>query len=1530
MIVNLIKSKQMFSLNLPVKVKGQYWITDIDKTGKSRNLISVEAVDGKWIVKSNSLAGIIDASNNICKQIELLPESFFYVKIANYNEKVILFAENMDPSRQNFTKIVVNGSSSFGIGRNRENNICYANRLVSGQHAKLTYDGMNWTIYDMGSTNGVFVNGFRVDSQNLDAGDLIYIMGLKIVVGYNFMAINNPDNSLMLNSNSLSEYVPQRIQPRPENVKVEIPAKRYFFRSPRFHREIEHAVIEIDAPPQREREEKVPLALTLGPSMTMGIASLSSASMAIINLSSGKTELINVFPTLMMAVSMLAGTVLWPTITKKHAKKQRIINEGKRQKRYLAYLDEIRDVIRRKSKEQSDILSENLVSPEMCAERIAQVTPNLWERVIGQSDFLRFRVGVGMVPLDAEIKFPPKKFTLDEDNLQDAMLSLGNEPKDLPNVPISISFVDDNIVGIFGDYGQSVNLLKSIILQSISLHSYDELKIMLITDENDIREWDFVKWIPHLWDDDKSHRFLATNNDEIKELSSYMEKNILVREDNDKIESYAENVPYYIIISTSERLQKRCEALQQLLKYESNKGFSLVFLANELKDLPKETNIVVKADGNNSQVFDKDDTTGKKVLFAIDKINENMLNGISEDIANIELDLSSQRYALPNMITFLEMFHISKIEHLNVLTRWKENNPTISLQAPIGVDTQGESFYLDLHEKYHGPHGLVAGMTGSGKSEFIITYILSLAVNYHPDEVAFILIDYKGGGLTGAFEDPERGIKLPHLAGTITNLDGAAIQRSLISIQSELRRRQAIFNEARRISNEGTMDIYKYQQLYRDNVVTEPVPHLFIISDEFAELKTQQPEFMEQLISTARIGRSLGVHLILATQKPSGVVDDQIWSNSKFRVCLKVQDKSDSQDMIKRPDAAELSQTGRFYLQVGFNEFFALGQSAWCGAEYIPTETIEKTVDNSIQIVDNLGRVLMSVKPNKKKETKSSKIKQIVAIVKYLSDIAEEEAIYERPLWLDPIPEFIYIDDLEKKYSVKAGGTHLNPVVGEYDDPFNQKQGVLTVPFSDEGNCLVYGAIGNGKTTFLTALCYSLIKNHSVDELNLYILDFGSETLRMFDKAPQVGGVAMAADEEKIVNLFKMLNKEMERRKSLFSDYGGDYASYCKTSGKTLPNIVVALNNYTGFADQYENLYDLMILLTRDGIKYGIYFIMTVSSTSGVRFRIQQNFKTMLTMQLNDVTDYPVIVGKTGGLLPSKFKGRGLVKLDSVFEFQTAYCAETDDTAEYIRSFCISLAKKTKKTAKRIPVLPNVVNLEYVKNSAESLSFVPVGVGKKSLEIVGVNMLNRVVSVAMAQDIYQCGSFAEELIKVVSSIVPVQVVDAETILTETLSENASLVPDDYDAFVEELFADMVNRNNTYKEAKMDIKILEQFERKAIVIVGIKALFGRISAENKKKLALLIEKGEAIYKIHFVMADGVGSFKDFAYETWYKRHVSGSDGIWIGDGIADQFTLKLNKMSSEFYDDIGSDYGYVLERGRPTLTKLLSSSPEEEY
>ncbi|OJG67521.1 protein essC [Enterococcus moraviensis] len=213
---------------------------------------------------------------------------------------------------------------------------------------------------------------------------------------------------------------------------------------------------------------------------------------------------------------------------------------------------------------------------------------------------------------------------------------------------------------------------------------------------------------------------------------------------------------------------------------------------------------------------------------------------------------------------------------------------------------------------------------------------MSLAVNFHPYDVAFLLIDYKGGGMANLFRN------LPHLLGSIANLDGAQSMRALISINAELKRRQRLFSE------NNVNHINQYQKLYKNGDVEEPMPHLFLISDEFAELKSEQPEFMKELVSTAHIGRSLGIHLILATQKPSGVVNDQIWSNSKFKLALKVADKADSMEMLKTPGAAEITQAGRAYLQVGNNEIYELFQSAWSGADYQPEKDDQQIEDHTI------------------------------------------------------------------------------------------------------------------------------------------------------------------------------------------------------------------------------------------------------------------------------------------------------------------------------------------------------------------------------------------------------------------------------------------------------------------------------------------------------------------------------------------------------------------------------------------------------
>jgi len=1176
---------------------------------------------------------------------------------------------------------------------------------------------------------------------------------------------------------------------------------------------------------------------------------------------------------------------------------------------------------------QEEILNENHVTIQECEKRIQNKKRNLWERGFGQNDFLKVRVGNGEGILDAEMKYSERKFSLDNDNLQEEMYSLCECKKPLHNIPITYSLFENYVSGVIGDREQVVEFAKGLIIQLSALYSYDEVKFVFLFDEKEESKIGFVKWLPHVWSDDHKFRFLATNVDEIKEVSAYFESVIENREQiNDA--DMEDVTPYYIFFSMSKKLAERTEMLKKLLTIKENIHMSIIAFYDELKNLPKECSMIVELDGAKGKLFDKNDISGKSIGFTPDIYLTQDPMELSVTLANTSLDTTATNFQLPGMITFMELFGVGKVEHLNVLNRWRENDPTKSLQAAVGIDTYGDTFMLDLHEKFHGPHGLVAGMTGSGKSEFIITYILSLAVNYHPEEVAFILIDYKGGGMAKSFEN------LPHTAGIITNLDGSAIKRSLVSIESELKRRQSIFAEASKKIGVSNIDIYKYQKLYREGTVTEPLQHLFIISDEFAELKAQQPEFMAQLVSAARIGRSLGVHLILATQKPSGVVDDQIWSNSKFRVCLKVQERADSMDMLKRPDAAELTDTGRFYLQVGYNELFELGQSAWSGASYYPSDRVVKEKDNSVVVIDTNGHAIKQVKIDKQRALSGNAKKQLDVITDYLRGVAEDEGIQIRPLWLDPIPACILLEQIKQKYNVETEKFILNPVIGEYDDPAHQKQGVLRLPLSKEGNAVVYGVAGSGKTTFLNGMIYSLIKEHTPDEVNLYILDFASETLKAFAKAPHVGDVILSYEAEKISNLFKMLKAELEKRKKLFADFGGDYASYIKSSGKTIPSIVVAINNFAAFTEAYEEKEEAVSYLSREGTKYGVYFVLTALGTGAVRFRLLQNFKQLLVLQLNDETDYSSVVGKTDGLYPAKYKGRGLVKRDELYEFQLANLVEEEVPYAFIQETCKNLAETWKgENARKVPILPNMVNVEFLSDyvDANKRLNIPVGVEKNSLNVHFYPFHDAYINMIMSAGLeYQ--EFVSDLISLLGATTKVNgsVFDMpKTVGATTGAMNVYTTAKECEEQIAKLFEVVLYRNNTYKNAIENGNSVEEFEYLLVVFNSLSMVKNALSDQGKEKLALILEKGTKEYNINIIIAEQVKNISSVSFEKWYKANVSASDGLWIGNGITEQYQMKANKTTSEMHENITSDFGYSLIKGKCIRLKLLNNRVEEE-
>lgn len=743
---------------------------------------------------------------------------------------------------------------------------------------------------------------------------------------------------------------------------------------------------------------------------------------------------------------------------------------------------------------------------------------------------------------------------------------------------------------------------------------------------------------------------------------------------------------------------------------------------------------------------------------------------------------------------------------------------------------------------------------------------------------------------------------MPHLVGTITNIDTAGLQRSLASIQSELRRRQVKFNEARNKTDEGTIDIYKYQRLYHDGIVNEPIPHLLIICDEFAELKQQQEEFMDELISVARIGRSLGVHLTLATQKPAGIVNEQIRSNSKFGVCLKVQDTSDSTDVIKRPDAANLKRAGQFYLQVGNNEYFVLGQSAWSGAPYFPSDMTKKKVDNSIDIISNIGSVIKQI-DDSKKELIKNKGEQLTNIVKYMYQLAKKEKIQAKQLWIDNIPETIYVDEVRQKYALEEEENIINPVIGEYDDPNNQRQGPVRINFSKGGNIIIFGNAESGKETALSTIIYDIMTHYDTKEAQMYIFDFGSEALKIFKNSPHVGEVIFVNDTERISRFFEMIQKEIKERTAILSDYGGDYELYVNSQENIMPMIIVMINNYEAFQENYEDKYeDTFLIITREGAKCGISFIITANNYGNIRYRLSQNFKQKIALQLNNQDDYLNIFDDVGKKRPSHIFGRGLIKLEDIYEFQTAKICDAQDWNKHIKQTITKLQQKFEIVAKPIPVLPDKVTLESVRDALKNITSVPIGIDKNSLTPYIYNFKRDFVCIVTSRNIEKSIEFVSNIEKEMKQLsdVAVTIFDAEMIL-QTGKNNLNL---NYKNFI------LGIQNNLNKN-----------KHTVCIIVGISRFLNDIEG-GAESFDEMLRKAKNNQMYSFILVETSAKLKNHQYDEWYKNYLNEDTGIWVGNGIKDQYLMNITTNNSELINNCGDSFGYVIKEGDATLIKLL--------
>ena len=1548
MKVVLMDETKLVELILPSEIYGNYWVVNSEK----ENLVNIEAIDGAWVLKSNSDMKIFRNGNPLT-DVHIEKEKFYTIKNTSTGKSYVIYVCPIYDENAIQLNITLENNSSWYIGNNVakdytaafNNIISYEQNGFARNQLKLVFQDGVYTIFNLNPQIPMYVNGVLTEAEELEYGDTIFILGFKLSLIRDIFYMNNPNKLVKYDAKFFTTRIAPSLDyskiPKEPDPQIEMYSKEdYFLKPPRFDERIEEKTLVIDPPPNAQNKEEMPAILQMGTMLMTGMTSVTTGVTTLVTVFNGSVPLKQAWPSLLTALVMLLTMLILPQATKIYTKHQKKVYERKRQATYSAYVDRKREEFLIEMRREQQILIEKYIPLKEVGDIILYKKRNLWEKNLDDYDFLSLRLGIGSIPPFFKVNYPAEHFSMeDEDNLMGYLRDLEKETKMLVNVPVTYSFQEKYVTGLIGSKNVLNPFLKGLLLQMMAFHGYDTLKIAVFTNDRNTKFWKDLIDSPYFWDENKTIRFFGTNSDDIAQISSYLEELIaMLKEDGNEnkggIGSNKETPKLscrYVIITDDIDSVRNVSIIRNIIESENYFGISLIICTDRLNSLPNEVEHFISVDEKSGGVFEKVLIDDKKINFIPDFMFGS-LEKYTYVLSNIPIPLNGGKYVLPNTYTFLEMYNVSNVNQLNALNRWKENNPINSLAAPIGVNEYGDLFKLDLHEKYHGPHGLIAGMTGSGKSEFIITFILSMAINYHPDEVQFVLIDYKGGGLAGAFENRETGLKLPHLAGTITNLDVNEINRSLASLQSELKRRQAEFNKARDAVGESTIDIYKYQRYYRNGQVDKPISHLFIISDEFAELKAQQPDFMDELISTARIGRSLGVHLILATQKPSGVVNDQIWSNSKFKICLKVQDRSDSQEMIKRPDAASIKETGRFFLQVGYDEYFALGQSAWTGAPYYESDVRKKKVDNSIAFVNYIGVPFKTVDDGKNSSTGVLKGEELPNIMKYLVEVAKKEDIHVKQLWLNALPPIIYVDGLKEKYDYKKVDCDINPVIGEYDAPDKQLQGLLTLPVTKTGNWIIYGVADSGKEELINSFVYSCITTYRPEELNMYLLDFGSETLRMYRKAPQVGDVALQNDTDKVMNLFKLVSTTIETRKKEFADYGGDYISYCKSSGKVLPNVIVIINGFELFNENYgDALFDVLVTLTRDCQKYGVYFMFTCSSSNGIRSKLAQYLPNHLTLQMADKYDYSSLLGRTK-LVPANISGRGLCILDDIYEFQSAVPTEKEKLNTFVSEKIKEIASKYKVMAPKIPVLPEIVTISECSVASNGLQSFPIGIEKESLDVRTIDITKNMGHMITALELSSLKTFSNMMIKQFANILSknVYVFDTEKEFSAYSSEVSyydSNIPVNFKTF-SELISKMYE---DFEKGGFDENAISSYGQYVCVIVGIDKFKSLLNADFNSVFVDVINKIVAMPKVYFVLIDVIDNFKKQEFESWYKTLFNGSRGTWIGNGLGTQFTLKSTLSTRTLSAKITDDFGYYIDGTTTVLIKVITDvGDEEEY
>ncbi|MFE0509380.1 type VII secretion protein EccCa [Streptomyces sp. NPDC058964] len=1038
-----------------------------------------------------------------------------------------------------------------------------------------------------------------------------------------------------------------------------------------------------------------------------------------------------------LVIALLGAVALFLSQRGKAQRQRRVQRE-----RYLEYLEELRAELGEAERERRRVARVLHPAPTALYD-VLRDPARLWERRRTDTDFLHVRVGVGDVPVQeltigqqavGGVLTPPDPFMLNEARALRARFSTVSDH------PLTVPLDRAGNVSIVGDRAGVLCVARSLLVQAAVTHAPDDVAIALAAPGDRIEEWEWTKWLPHVLDPQQQDGAVAAR----RIAPGPVQLAQVIGTDLGRRASYAAEVRRGLsdkkALALTERLLVLSDAYGEnaveLPRPDAavaldDMGVTVLHLLAEQVHEPDHVSVRITVDGDEVTVEDLRGEQDVRTDGVVDRTGLPEAEGLARALAPLRLSAESAAEGTPvsGPVDFPQLLGIDDMAGLDPVRQWAPRGERDFLRVPIGLDDRHQPVLLDLKESAElgmGPHGLCVGATGSGKSELLRTLVLALVTTHGPDDLAMVLVDYKGGATFAPFAG------LPHVAGVITNLENQAglVERVHTSLAGEIKRRQQVLKDAGNIA-----DIGHYRTLRATaRPDLEPLPHLFVVIDEFGELLTAKPDFIDLFLSIGRIGRSIGVHLLLSSQRIEGGKLKGLETYLSYRLGLRTFSADESRTVLETTDAFHLPPLPGFgYLKVDTSTYtrFKAGfvSGAYRGPVVHDSATDAEPLAWPYPAFNAPAQIPTTADDTPAPRERATGPTVLGVAVSRLTDIAEPV----RRIWLPPLPEAVTLDTAAGPVQASADGLRLtNPdgpmrvPLGVLDDPARQWQGPWVHDLNTAGgHTAVIGGPASGKTTLLRTLALSIALTHTPRDAAVYGLDLAGGGLSALADLPHVGGIATRADHERASRTVAEVRAMLEEREDIFRERGIDSVEQLRAlRGRgELPqlgstDIVLLIDGFGALRDEFAHLDDDVADLLKRGSGYGIHVVAAMLRWNDVRIATQSLFGSRIELRLNDAAD-SAVDRKLSETLSADTPGRALT--DGKLFAQTALPridahATTDGLGPALEQAAATLrAAWHGETAAPVRVLPTRLPAHRLPATVAEPRAIPIGVDQETL-----------------------------------------------------------------------------------------------------------------------------------------------------------------------------------------------------------------------